>query len=91
MECVSCICDFSTNKKEKREIDHVFRLFFFSLQPLSMRAVSSPALTEGPLDEPIASVAQPQQHRHSSSNGHRKEIEAKNSGKKLFGPFQRKP
>ncbi|XP_063698605.1 uncharacterized protein LOC134829463 isoform X2 [Culicoides brevitarsis] len=47
------------------------------LKPLSMRAVSSPALTEGPLDEPIVQVSQQQQHRHSSSNGHRKEIEAK--------------
>lgn len=49
-----------------------------------MRAVSSPALTEGPLDEPIVSPVQQhqQQHRHSSSsssnsNGHRKELDAK--------------
>lgn len=56
-----------------------------SLQPLSIRAVSSPALTEGPLDEPIVSPVQQQhqqQHRHSSSsssngNGHRKDLEAK--------------
>lgn len=54
-------------------------LFCVPLQPLSMRAVSSPALTEGPLDEPIVSPVQQhiQKHRHSSSNGHRKELEAK--------------
>uniref|UniRef100_A0A336KDU4 CSON008918 protein n=1 Tax=Culicoides sonorensis TaxID=179676 RepID=A0A336KDU4_CULSO len=50
--------------------------------PLQMRAVSSPALTEGPLDEPIVTSAQQQQlqqkrHSNSNSSSNRKELDAK--------------